>query len=679
MNKFKIFNREISWLAFNHRVLQEAMDESVPLYERIKFMAIFSSNLDEFFRVRVAALRNLIALSRKTQKKLDFDPEKLLKQIHEIVFKQQEELGSIHRLLFQKELKKRRIYLLKNDALSPQQQIYLKNYFNEHIQSYIAPVFPDMKNQNVFLEDKALYFFLQAGSDPKNSRFILIKIPSPPLDRFIQIPSENGGYYFIFIDDVLRLCINQILPEVTINEIYAIKLSRDAEIYIEDEFGGDLIAKIKKGLQRRKTGVPCRLLYDQTMPASMLKILRKYFGISKEDLIAGGRYHNYNDFFSFPKPYSRNLVYPRRRLIKIKMLESAPTVYKAIEKNDILLYYPYHTFNYFLLFLKQAVKNPATKSIKITLYRASRDSQVIRSLIQAARQGIKVTVFVELMARFDEESNIKWAETLEAAGALVLHSLPKIKVHAKMCLISTQTDKLKKEYLYLSSGNLNEKTAQLYTDIGFFTCDRRLTGEANRIFNYLVTGKKPKHLKHLLVAPFTMRRDFYSLVDNEITSARQGKKAEIFIKVNSVQDPKIIKKLYEASNAGVKIKMVVRGICCVMPGIKNMSENIEIISIIDRYLEHSRIYYFYNDGDPKYFLASADWMTRNLSRRIEVAFPVYNPSIKQALQEIMAIHWFDNVKARIIDKGLKNKYRESNASKKMRSQKTLYEYFVEKQ
>jgi polyphosphate kinase len=682
MSKYRLFNREISWLAFNHRVLQEAKDTTVPLHERIKFMAIFSSNLDEFFRVRVAALRNLIVLKQKSRKKLTFDPGKLIKKIHTIVFRQQEELGAIHRDLIQNELVKHHIHLVQDSDLSRKQGIFLKQYFRRELLALIQPVFLAEHKQNLFLEDRALYLIVQlypvTGNTDSRFQFALIKIPSPPLNRFITIPSGNNRRYIIFIDDIIRLCLSDIFPGYAIRDAYAIKLSRDAEIYIEDEFSDDLVEKIKKGLKKRKTGVPCRLLYDMRMPAGLLTVVRKRFDLNKDNLIAGGRYHNYNDFFSFPNLGPGTLEYPGFKAIKIHTIESAASLYSAIDKRDVLLYYPYHSFAYFLKFLKQAVEHPLTTSIKITLYRTSDDSKVIQNLIKAARKGIEVSVFVEVMARFDEASNIKWAEKLRLAGAAVTYSFPDLKVHAKTCLVTRQEKNTPKNYLYLSSGNFNEKTAQQYTDVGFFTCDKRLTAEVEMVFAFLINKQKPKHFNHLLVAPFCMRRKFYRLIAHEIKMARQGKKAEIFLKLNNIQDPKIINKLYAASNAGVKIKMVVRGICCLVPGIKNMSENIEVISIIDRFLEHSRMYIFHNNGKPKFFLASADWMTRNLSRRIELVVPIYDRRIQKDLLEISALIWKDSAKARIIDKKLKNVYRTSGENRKIRSQTAIYDYLASK-
>jgi polyphosphate kinase len=669
LGKYKYFNREISWLAFNHRVLQEAYDPSVPLYERIKFMAIFSSNLDEFYRVRVAALRNLLELKKKTQKKLSFEPALLLKDIYKKVHEQQEQLGDIYRNNILPELIQNKINLIQDTDLENKQAAFVKDFFAQEVRPHIQPTLLLKNKVTLFLQNKSIYLAIKLLSlkqtkdkQAKYTKYAILEIPSWE-QKFIM-----------FLDDVIRFCSQDIFPGYIVDEMYSFKLTRDAEIYIDDEFSGNLLEKIKKGISKRKIGLPCRFLYDLHMPKDFLRFLKEAFVLSNEDLMLGGRYHNFNDFFHLPNLGPKRLENKSMPPLHVTALDSAKVLFTVIKQKDYLLYYPYHSYTYVIRFLKEAALDKKVVEIFITLYRVASDSQVIKNLILAAKHGKSVTVFVELKARFDEESNIKWAEELETAGVKVLYSFPGLKVHSKLCLVRRKELQSIINYCYLASGNFNEGTAALYTDIGFFTADPNITKEVYNAFQYLSQKGKMHNYQHLMVAPFNMRESFYILIENEIKNALKGKKAEIILKVNSLQDKKIINKLYQASNTGVQIKIIVRGICCLMPGIEGMSENIEAISIIDRFLEHSRIYIFYNGGKRKYFVASADWMQRNLNRRIEVAFPIYNQQIKDILQNIINIQLNDTVKARIIDKSLKNCYQQAESAEKTRSQMETYQY-----
>ncbi|MBN1637772.1 MAG: polyphosphate kinase 1, partial [Ignavibacteriales bacterium] len=456
---------------------------------------------------------------------------------------------------------------------------------------------------------------------------------------------------------------------------YSFKITRDAELYIEDEFQGNLLQKITKSLNKREVGAPCRFTYDSSMPKPFLKFLLNFLGLSKHDLFPGGKYHNFADFFSFPNPTKRALVLDKLIPNKIKELEGNINLFDAISRRDFLFNFPYHSYEHVLNLLKQAAEDPLVTTIKITQYRVAKKSEVIKYLLRAANNGKDVVVFVELKARFDEEQNIKFAQQMEKAGINVLYSFPGLKVHSKILQITRKEGKGYKYYSYLGTGNFNESTARIYCDIGLFTADKRLTEEVERVFLVLAGKKINYKFKHLLVAQFNMRKDFIKMIDNEIANAKKGKEARMIIKMNSLEDKKMIDKLYEASQAGVKIDMIIRGICCLVPGVKGLSDNINGISIVDLYLEHARLFVFHNGGKEKYYASSADWMRRNLSRRIEVAFPIYDKTLQKIIKDILNIQLSDNVKSRIIDKSLSNKYKTIKAEKSIQSQIATYTYF----
>ena len=687
LNKDIFFNRELSWLSFNYRVLQEAKDKNVPLLERLKFLAIYSSNLDEFFRVRVASLRSLLALKTKTRKKLQFDPQILLDEIKQTVNKQQDEFGRIYREEILPELKKNNIYIVDDKNFPKFSKKYLQSYFSDKVFPFIHTLLLDKDKQSTFLQNKALYFAVclikKDQSDIKNKNvnveyeYAIVEIPSEKLGRFITLPTNNDKNYVMFLDDVIKLFLPDIFPSHKIDSCYSIKLTRDAELYIDDEFTGNLLAKIKKGLSKRKTGVPSRFLYDNKMPKSFLKFLRGTLNLKKDDLIEGGRYHNFNDFFSFPNFNLTKLEFEPLPPIVSKDFDKYNSAFDAISEKDVLLSFPYQSYGYVLKFLEEAANDPDVKTIKITLYRVASDSLVIRSLIKAVENGKKVTAFVEVKARFDEESNFSSGEALQNGGVKVLYSFPGLKVHSKLCVVERVEKGKTNFYTYLGTGNFNEKTARIYCDHALFTKDKQIAKDANNVFKFLLNKDEEQSFDKLLVAPFNMRSTFVSLIDNEIKNSKGGKKAEIIIKLNSIEDRKMIKKLYEASQAGVKIKLIVRGICCLIPGKKRLSKNISAISIVDRFLEHARIYVFHNGGKKIMYVASADWMRRNLSRRIEVAFPILDKKIKAQLLKLIELQWNDNTKARVIDAEQKNEYRTSKSKKKIRSQYEIYDYIKE--
>ena len=690
MTAFPLFNRELSWVAFNHRVLQEAIDPAVPLYERIKFLAIFSSNLDEFYRVRVASLRNLLELKKKTQKKLDFDPSELIGQINQRVYELQEILGSTFRNKILVELKKNNIHLINENKFTKIQKVFARKFFYAEILPNIQPVIIEKDKVMPFLQNRALYFAIKlnplkhhrkndSGRTLTNSpEYAVVEIPTNRLERFILLPPIRDKKCVTFMDDIMRLFLPDLFPEYEIDSAFSIKLTRDAEMYIDDEFSGDLLEKIKKGLAKRATGMPSRFLFDKTIPADLLKFLRHVLSLTREDLVEGGRYHNFNDFFSLPNLGSDKLQYKPLPPLRIESLDQAKSLFSVLNKRDFLVHFPYHTYDYVIRLLKEAAKDPKVSSISITLYRVASHSQIIDNLILAAETGKKVVAFVELKARFDEESNITSAARMEQAGVKVFYSFPALKVHSKLLLITRLTANSKKDYAYLSTGNFNEKTARVYCDTGLFTCNPKVTEELHTLFSYLSRKTEQAFFKNLLVAPFNMRQYFNQLIDNEIKNAEDGKKAKITIKLNSLQDPKIIQRLYKAGNAGVKIKIIVRGICCLIPGVKGMSENIEAISIVDRFLEHARYYFFYNDGQPLLFSGSADWMSRNLSRRIEVIFPIYHEALKQEILDLIDFQLNDNTKARLIGSEQKNEYIRKKSSKKIQAQLASYNYLKNK-
>jgi polyphosphate kinase len=680
--EYKFFNRELSWLSFNHRVLQEAKDPNVPLYERIKFLAIFSSNLDEFFRVRVASLRSLVSVNKKTHKELDFDVPKLLNRIHKTVMTLQEESGRIYSEIIQPELDNNGIHLIDNTGLNQLQREFVEEIFNMQILPHIMPMIIAKKKITPFLRNQRLYLTVKLSSKQKAKTsesgrnryyYAIVEIPTNHMDRFVLLPKVGNNNYIIFLDDIIRLFLPQIFYGYNIHEAYSVKLTRDAELYIDDEFSGNLVDKIKKNLNKRSSGMPCRFLYDRTMPANFLRFLTEALLLTEEDLYPGARYHNFSDFFNFPNPGIKKLNYSELVPLKDSRLDKYANIFEAAKKNDFLLNAPYQSYDYVVDALNAAAKDPDVKSIKITQYRVAKNSEIVTALVKAAHRGKDVTSFVEVKARFDEEINIKSAEEMQKAGVKVLYSFPGLKVHAKMALISRLEKGILMEYAYLSTGNFNERTAKLYTDFGFFTTDHRLTKEVGNVFDYLENKNENHFFKHLLVAQFGMRKMFISFIENEINNARKGIPASITIKMNSLEDDRMIKKLYEASMAGVKINLIIRGICCLIPGMP-YSENINVISIVDRFLEHGRVFMFHNAGNEILYLSSADWMRRNLSRRIEVAFPVYDENLKKEIKDIIYLELMDNVKARIIDEKQLNSYNHTGSDKPHRSQYEIYEF-----
>lgn len=674
---FPLTPRDISWLSFNYRVLQEAKDPNVPLLERIKFLAIYSNNLGEFFRVRVANHRNLLRVGRKTREQFDFDPKMVLKQMTKIVNKHQEEFSEIFEKQIIPELAKHRIFIKRRLDLGKKQREFVENYFDQHMLPYVQPVLLMRGKVRPFLNNGALYLMVHLQDKVKvKAYFAIVKLPSDHLPRFIQLPSLNGRRELIMLDDIVRHSLSRMFPGYEILDTYSIKLTRDAELYIDDEFSGDLTAKIRNSLTKRHIGPPSRFVYDREMPQELLDFAIEIFNLKNEDKLAEGRYHNNFDFFQFPDFGLDHLKNKPLPPLKYKALEDAPDYFAAIREKDHMVAPPYHSYESVVRFFEEAAKDPKVTHIKITQYRVAKKSRIMNALMEAVQAGKQVFVFIEIKARFDEAANLKWGEKLEKAGIQVKYSMPGLKVHSKMALIRRQEENGLQFYTYLSTGNFHEDTAKIYGDLGLFTIDERLTMEVARLFRFLESSSPPaRPFEHLLVGQFNLRPVLEDLIDYEIERAKKGKPSGITLKMNGIHDIRMIKKLYKASQAGVPIRLIVRGICSLVPGVKGVSENIEAISIVDRFLEHARIFIFHNDGEEKVFLSSADWMTRNLSWRVEAIFPVYDEDVRRQILDMVDIQWRDNVKARIIDAEMKNEYRRDENDVLIQSQIETYFYF----
>jgi len=672
--------RDISWLSFNYRVLQEAKDKSVPLIERIRFLAIYSSNLDEFYRVRVAQHRNLIRVSKRTKRELSYEPKKLLRDIFKIVNKQLLEFSDIFFDHIIPELRQNNIYLMRRLEMNEDQKKFVEDYFKENLLPYVQPVILIKDKIRVFLNNRALYLAIILQSKERltaKTEYAIIKVPSDYLPRFIELPSRVGRHEVIMLDDMVRQSAAWLFPGYDIVDTYSIKLSRDAELYIDDEFSGNIIEKVRESLQKRNVGPASRFIYDRSMPRSLLEFLTDTFELEPIDLLPEGRYHNNSDFSSFPDFGMEALKNKPLPPIKYETFENKPEeIFKKIQERDHLLYYPFQSYESVIHFFDEAAKDPAVTHIKIVQYRVAQNSRIMRALIEAVKRGKQVTVFIEVKARFDEQANLQWYERLMKAGVNVRYSMPGIKVHAKLALVIRREHKKDLQYAYLSTGNFNENTARFYTDWGLFTSDARITNEVTRVFKYLETANKSniKPFENLLVGQFNLRQGFLEKIDQQIVRANAGKSARIILKVNSLEDEEMIERLYDASNAGVKVRIIVRGICCLVPQFKGYSENIKAVSIVDRFLEHARVFIFETDTTPDIYLSSADWMERNLSHRVETAFPIFDESLKNIILDVINIQLKDNTKARIVHPTLNN-YKKSSAELAHRSQIETYFYF----
>lgn len=673
----RYLHRDLSWLDFNYRVLQEAKDPSLPLFERIKFLAIYSSNLDEFFRVRVANHRNLMRAGKKTKREFEYTPADILKKILRIVNNQQEEISEIFEKTIIKELAHNNIRVKRRLDLNEEQKEFVEDYFNANLLPFVQPVLLVENKIKPFLNNGSLYLAIHMRDIAKEKvHYAIVKIPSDQLDRFIILPpTEDNVNELILLDDIVRHCVKWIFPGYEIIDTYSIKLTRDAELYIDDEYSGDLVAKIRHSLNKRQVGPASRLVYDREMSKPFLKYLMRVFELDEYDLLPEGRYHNNFDFFKFPNFGHKHLSNIALPPLPYAELENAVNIFEPITAKDHLIHVPYQSYESVVKFFEQASKDPNVTHIKIVQYRVAKVSRIMNALIEAVRLGKHVTTFIEVKARFDEEANLKWGERLEEAGVNVHYSIPGIKVHAKMAIVRRMEGSEAAIYSYLSTGNFHEDTAKIYSDVGIFTKDTRITNEVTRLFSFLETQKRSKdEFQHLLVGKFGMKENLIKLIRREVSLAKEGLKGKIILKMNSLQDPLMIEELYKASKAGVKIKLIIRGLCSLQAGIPGLSENIEAISIVDRFLEHMRVFIFNNSGNQDIYISSADWMVRNLNHRIETIVPVYDEKIRETILDLIRIQLNDNVKARLIGGKVNNTYKTNIDELAIRSQTETYYY-----
>ena len=670
-------HRDLDWLNFNERVLQEAADKSNPVLERLKFLAIFSSNLDEYYRVRVSQLRQIKKIKKSLRKKLALKPNKKVKQIIKEVKEQQIQFGQIFKDEILPELAEHHIHLIQHQDFSKDQFAQAKRIYQDKIKEHLEPQLVDFEKKNqLFLENNTIYFFITFENCEEAG---VVNIPVEQVGRFIELKNEGKEHFISFIDDIIRAEIHEVFPKRKVAGIYQVKMSRDAELYIDDQFNGVLAEKIYESLEQRTDGQPTRLLYDAEMPKELQKKLRKHLGLGKIDMMPGGKYHNFSDFFSFPDPTDNSdLKYEDLTPIPHKHFEAASDYFKLIKEKDQLLHFPYMSFSYVENLIEQAAEDNDVVSIKISLYRVADESALTSSLLKALEKGKEVTVFIEAKARFDEENNITWGRKFEEKGANVIYSYPKIKVHSKIFLIDRIEAGESVKYAYIGTGNFNAETSKLYCDHALFTAHKKITKELDRVFKVLEGELIIPRAKNLLVSPFETRREFTQMILHEIDEAEAGREAKITAKMNSLEDEEIIDLLYRANKSGVKIRLLVRGFTCLIAGVKDLSEHIYITSILDRFLEHGRIYIFHNGGEERIFMGSADWMNRNLNRRIEVLAPIFDEDIKQELKEILQLQLNDNVKARVQDYTGKNEYVAHDAKKPIRSQYEIYKYLQKK-
>ncbi len=677
-------NREISWLSFNERVLQEAADPATPIFERIRFIGIFSNNLDEFFRVRVAAVRRMVDFGIDEENLLgNMTPKELHDKIQSVVIGHQQKVQIIFRDIFD-ELKEDNIFLINETELNHQQGVFVKKYFYDKVLPNLVPIMLRKNYRFPYLRDRSVYLAIKLSkkTNQEDIAYSLIRIPSLSVPRFYVLPKTGKKKFVIMLDDVIRYCLNDLFFyfDYDIYEAFTLKITRDAELDIDDDISKSFIEKMSSSLKKRKIGKPVRLIYDRNMPDDLKNFIFKKMKINKEEnAIAGGRYHNHKDFMNFPEIGKKKHYYTKLTPIRHKDLLPNTSILQVLRKKDIMLHYPYQTFNHYIDLLREAAIDPQVKEIGITIYRVAEASKVVNALLNAVRNGKIVTVVIELQARFDEEANIFWSNKLQEEGATVINGVPGIKVHSKLTWIKRKEGNLYRNYAYIGTGNFHEGTARVYADDGLLTSDPRLADEVANIFEFFKHNYRHFDYEHLIISPFKMRKFFNKKIDHEIELVRSGKKGYMIIKMNSLIDPEMMKKITDAGKEGVKIQLIVRGIFGLnIP--KELSENITAISIVDKYLEHSRIFLFGNGSDEKIYISSADWMPRNLNRRFEVACPVYNKEIQDELKEMLNIQLKDNSKARILSPGLLNEYNlgEEDDEHIYRAQEDYYKYIKNK-
>ncbi|MDY4551692.1 MAG: RNA degradosome polyphosphate kinase [Parabacteroides sp.] len=683
---YQYIRRDISWLSFNYRVLLEAEDRSLPVYERIKFLSIYSSNLEEFYEIRVAEHRSVIFKKNYAEESAD-EAEQTLTAITNEVNRQQRDYYRIFNEVLA-ELNRQNIQLYPDSQPEPFHEEFVHNFFNEEVFPFLSPVMIQVGDILTFIRDRRLYLIIRmrkrgACSEQDPFHYALMKIPFSKVPRFIELPPHEGKHYIMFIDDIIRANLASIFPGYEIDSCYSIKISRDADIYLEDEKGSKLVESLKKKVRKRKIGALSRFMYDGAMPDDFLNFVCEAFNIQRDDLVVGGRYLNLQDLAQLPNPVGASLVQEIPAPMRVSYLDEVGSVFKAVKKRDILLHFPYQSFDYLIRFLMEAAFDPKVEEIKITQYRVAENSAVINTLISAAQNGKKVTVFVELKARFDEENNLSTAQKMEQAGIRIIYSIPGLKVHAKVAVIlrrDAEDGRKRRNFAYLSTGNFNEKTAKIYSDVALLTSNEELVSDISKVFAILEGKISNPSFRHLLVARFNMVPELQRLIEREIQHVKAGRRGYLLLKMNGLHDQQMINALYRASEQGVEIDLIVRGICCLVPD-QPYSRNIRVTRIVDMFLEHARAWYFYNDGEDELYLASADWMRRNLNRRIETAFPILVPALKQEIRDILQIQLADNVKACRLDEHLNNCFKRETATQEppVRAQWAIYHYLKQKQ
>ena len=685
-NSYQYFKRDLSWLSFNYRVLLEAEDDTLPIYERIKFLSIYSSNLEEFYEIRVAEHRGVI-MKKNYSEESAAEAEETLAAITREVNRQQRDYYRIFSEKILPELNRQNVYLYQNEKPEPFHDEFVHNFFNEEVFPFLSPVMIQAGDIRTFIRDRRLYLVIRMIKRSKRMNepgfvpeyhYALMKIPYAKVPRFIELPQHDGKYYIMFIDDIIRANLQNVFPGYIIDGCYSIKISRDADIYLDDESRANIVENIRKKVKKRKIGAVCRFVYDRAMPQDFLDFLVDAYRIDRRELVPGDKHLNMEDLRHLPNPNQSVRPIKKPQPMKLTCLDERESIFRYVEKKALLLHYPYHSFDHFIHFLYEAVHEPTVREIMVTQYRVAENSTVINTLIAAAQNGKKVTVFVELKARFDEENNLATAEMMKAAGINIIFSIPGLKVHAKVALVLRRDKEGRKltSYAYISTGNFNEKTATLYADSGLFTCNPVIVNDLHNLFRTL-QGKENPVFHRLLVARFNLIPELNRLINHEIELARQGKQGRIILKMNALQDPAMIDRLYEASQAGVEIDLIVRGICCLIPG-QEYSHNIRVTRIVDTFLEHARVWYFGNGGDPLVFIGSPDWMRRNLYRRIEAVTPILDGRLRRELTDMLELQLSANRKACWVDNQLRNIFKRKPGNDDVRAQYDFYEYLKNK-
>lgn len=679
---FSYNNRELSWLSFNERVLQEAQDRSVPLLSRLQFLGIFSNNQDEFFKVRIANLMRLCRSRKQQTQRLigGFTPSELLVEVSRQAERAQAAFTrTYHELLH--EMEREGIFVVGEDRLTERQQSFCRDYFASVVSPRLVPLILRKSVKIPFLPDGNAYLGVKMTCDDgRNTRYAVIRIPaSANCPRFVVLPSEEGRHDVIFLDDIIRLMIDDVFFMFNYDHIsvHTFKIMRDAELTIDDDVSKSLFERIAEGVESRRYGEPIRLIYDREMPADLLEMLARKLKLTAPGTLApGDRYHLMKDLMRFPK-VRPDLLTVNPAPLRHHDILPFQSILKVVRRRDIFLNYPYHSFQHFIDFLREAAIDPRVERIAITLYRTAEHSKVINALINAAKNGKQVSVLVELKARFDEEQNIEHTDLLQREGVKVIYAIEDLKVHSKIVLVERRENSGVRGYAYIGTGNFNENTATIYGDFGLLTTHKGIVEDVRNVFQFLMNSHKQFRYKHLLVSPYFMREAFDALIDREIRNAKRGRRAYIYAKCNSLTDERIIDRLYRAAKAGVEIRLIVRGACCLRPGVQGMSEHIRAISIVDKYLEHARLFIFCNDGDERTYIGSADWMSRNLDRRVEVCTPILDRQIQKLLRKVFAIQWADNVKARDLADQERNPYvQRLPGDAPHRSQTELYDYYA---